>query len=257
MCAAPASPSFTVTFNPSPQPPATSQFTFTNTDDGSVVDSYVVVDAGTTIAVTLVGATFASVPLIWSMQPSDGAPVVVMSGDLQTISFPVPAPSHYFHPWVFRLSVDTPGAAGIRSPNIYLTSSQPANVGINYQLVYSTASGSFSFLDSSSGSGQAGLVLDAELVWVNTIVPYRNFAIEVTTDDKSPVQFSNLGAIRLSAPTDPVWFTWIGDQPTVLLASINENAAGQSVSLRFQIEYNGINILSPDPILINSTIGDG
>ena len=255
---APASPSFTVTYDPSPEPPA-SQFTFTNPEspDGSVVGSYVLVDAGTTIAVTLVGATWSVTPVIWSVHPSNGDPVVLMSSDRQTISFTVPAPSHYFHPWVFRLSVDTPSAVGIRSPNIYLTNSQPAAVGINYRLVYSPPSGNFSFLDLSSASGQAGTVLDAELVWVNTIVPYRNFVIEVTADDGSPVRFSNPGPIRWSTPIHPGWITVTGDQPTVLIASIKEDAAGQSASLRFQIEYNGVNILSPDPILINATIGDG
>ena len=183
-------------------------------------------------------------------------PIVLMSSYQQTISFTVPPPSHYFHPWIFRLSIDTLLAKGIRSPNIYLTNSQPADAGINYRLVYSPPSGNFSFLDLSSASGQAGTVLDAELVWVNTIVSYPKFAIEVVADDGSSITFAS-SPFQWSTDPGPIWFTWTGDQPTVLLASIKADAAGQSASLRFQIAYNGVNILSPDPILINATIGDG
>lgn len=253
----PAPPSFKVAYNPTPDPPGSSQFTFTK-PDGSVVGSYVLVDAGTRIEVTLAGAAWSTVPVIWSVQPADGQPVVLLSSDLQTISFTVPAPSHYFHPWVFRLSVDTPLAVGIRSPNIYLTNSQPStSVEINYRLKYSPLNGNFSFLDLSSASGQAGTVLDAELVWINTIVPYSNFTIDVIADDGSPIRFSESGPVRWSTPTGPVWMPVTPDQPTVLFASIRGDAAGQSISLRFQIEHNGVNILSPDPILINATIGDG
>jgi hypothetical protein len=178
-----------------------------------------------------------------------------MSSDLQTISFIVPAPSHYFQPWAFRLSVDTPGdppdAFGIRSPNIYITKSQTTG----YQLQYSTSTGAFALMDG--GSSQAGAVFAAQLVLVNVICPYNNFTIEATTDDGSPITFSSPTPIQWSSPTDPIWIRWTGDQPNLLFVSINSGAAGQSVGLQFQIEYNGLTILSPDPILINSTIGDG
>ena len=55
--ATPASPSFTVTYTPNPEPSASSKFTFTN-PDGSAAGNYVLVDAGTTISVKLAaGAT--------------------------------------------------------------------------------------------------------------------------------------------------------------------------------------------------------
>jgi hypothetical protein len=255
--ATPASPSFTVTYNPSPEPPATSQFTFTNSDDGTAAGNYLLVDAGTTISVTLDGATWSSVPVIWSVQPSNGIPVVLMSSDRRTISFTVPAPSHYFQPWIFRLSVDTALAIGVRSPNIYLTNSQPPAADANYILKYLTASGNFLFLDTSSAS-QDGLVLDAQLVWVNVKVPFRNFSIQVVTDDGSPISFANPPFQWSTDPGPaPTWITWVGDDADTLLVSIEPDAAGQSISLQFRLEFRGVQILSPDPILINATIGDG
>jgi len=38
---------------------------------------------------------------------------------------------------------------------------------------------------------------------------------------------------------------------------ITSGVFGQSTGLLFQIVYNGVTFFSPDPILINSTIGDG
>ncbi len=48
-----------------------------------------------------------------------------------------------------------------------------------------------------------------------------------------------------------------GDDADTLLVSIEPEAAGQSIGLQFRIAFNGVEILSPDPILINGTIGDG
>jgi hypothetical protein len=101
------------------------------------------------------------------------------------------------------------------------------------------------------------VVLASQLVLVNVIYPYNNFTVEVTTDDGSPITFSRPAAIQWSTLTDPVWIKWKGNNPNVLFISITEDAAGQSVGLQFQIEYNGITISSPDPIIMNSTIGDG
>src|SRR6476469_10823814 len=118
-----ALPSFTATLNTSPDPPASNQFTLT--DATGSTNNLILIDNDTnTIEITLEGATFPTEgvnfpPIVWSLPPDSGAPTPVLMSDT-TLSFIVPPPAHVLFPWVFRFIVDTPGATGIRSQNIYL-----------------------------------------------------------------------------------------------------------------------------------------
>jgi hypothetical protein len=244
-----ATQNITITFDPTAEP----QFTF------STGDPYLIIDEETTIEVTLNGATFSSPSVIWSIPPAGPRPSITPVNN-STISFLVPAPTHYFQPWVFRISVDTPGAptgiTGIRSPNIFLTNSQPGE----FNLEYVPANGNFNLMDPNSEPTQDGLISADELVLVNAIVPYDSFVVELQTKDSNtaaafasePVLFSN------SAVAGTITATLMPDTQNLrVLFEISPGAAGQSTGLRFQIAYNGVTFLSPDPILINSTIGDG
>ncbi|HEY2293191.1 MAG TPA: hypothetical protein VGM86_21020 [Thermoanaerobaculia bacterium] len=241
----------------------TAQFTFTNPANNGALGNYVVVDVETEIQVTLTGATFSDPPVIWSIRPEgpDHVHTTIINGT-PTLFVTVPPPTHYFAPWVFRISVDTPavgdtpGIIGIRSPNIFLTNSQPGQ----FNLVYSSTNGNFSLMDTNSDPTQDGLISADELILVNAIVP-TSFIVQLQLkedpDDTSvnfaspPVQLSN------SAVSDTITVTPIPNTNNQVLIGITPGAAGQSTGLLFQIVYNGVTFLSPDPILINTTIGDG
>jgi hypothetical protein len=215
----------------------------------------------TTISVTLDNATFSATPIAWSVTPPGGAPVVTLTHDPETISFQVPAPSHFFHPWVFRILVDAENVKGISSLVIILARSENSDPKIS-NLKYFPIDGTFQLLDNASDPSQDGIALVNELVLINPL-PGGNFQINLSADDHSEVRFDS-NPIRWSSGSQPPWITLNPlvenppEPPPQLSFSIDaDNSGGQSIGLRFAIVVQGLTVLSPDPILINATIGDG
>jgi hypothetical protein len=258
---------FTATFNPNPDPPAAYPFSLT-TAAGPVSNLILVEEGATEISISITLAAGASFPatgspvpqIVWSLGPDvETDPVLI--GD--TLTFTVPAPTHVLHPWIFRfvanVAVDGfPDITGVRSQSIYVAKTFS---GSPFILKYAPDNGDFSLVDSLD-SNQDGAILGAELVMVNTQLGEVTVNLE---SDPAPA----------SAPifaTEPIY--WSGTQPgwitllpppspdgTSLAFSIDPAAAGQSVGLQFAIVLNAgtpgsTTILSPDPILINATIGD-
>ena len=252
--AVPAPPSFTATFNPSPNPPTSNQFFLTA--DGASVANLVLVDAPTEISITLAGegASFSSRPIVWSLPPEGGelTPPTVVGN---TLTFTVPAPKHVLFPWVFRFIVDFQDVIGVRSQNIYLAKTASGNR--EFILKYAPDNGNFSLVDSLD-SAQDGVILGDQLVLVNTQV--STFALSLQSDPPStlPPVFAT-DAIAWSSGSQPDWIPSVsGGGSAALTIQISPPAAlGQSIGLQFAIVLNGLTILSPDPILINATIGDG
>jgi hypothetical protein len=256
----PAPPNFTATCNLSPAPPTTNQFSFKD-EDGHNVANLVWVDATTTISITLSdGANFsASTPIEWSLPPDGGTPTVALNGNM--LSFEVPPPQNVFHPWVFKIVADVPGVTGIRSQNVYLA--KPANVEQEeFILKYSFADGSFSLLDSISDSNQDGIILGEELVMVNVQCP-RTFSVSLRADPSpsSSVAFAASNPVAWSSGLQPDWVDASRVAPDVVQFTLSYSALGQLIGFQFFIEITQdgqtVGVLSPDPILINTTIGDG
>jgi hypothetical protein len=240
----PSTQSIEVVFDPSAS--LGSQFTFTS----STGKRYLMVDEPTTISVTLTGgATFASVPVFWPNPPSNGAPAVILSSNWKSISFLVPAPAHYFVPWIFGLNVNFGGVNNITSPSFFLVKnpSEPA-----FTLGYNQTDGSFTF---KRYGGEADILLASQSLLINVL--RQDFTIVLTGanfHETTPIVWSN-GKQPSFIDVSPR-----GDNSLVF--SFPEPVKGQFASFQFAIRVPGgqsgeVTILSPDPIIINATIGDG
>jgi hypothetical protein len=173
-----------------------------------------------------------------------------MSEDWKRISFLVPAPTHYFVPWVFALNVNFGTVNNITSPPFFLV--RPPGDPV-FTLDYNAADGSFTFLRED---GQADIILAGQQILLN-VIPDTCFTVvlQEPSFNKIPIVWSN--------GQQPSWIKVTADPDNNSLElSIGESAQGQFAGFQFAIDLpdgrgGEITILSPDPILINATIGDG
>ena len=249
---------FTATFNPEPNPPTSNQFSLAVGDTD--VSNLFPVDATTEIKITLAeGASFPTTfpPIVWSLPPDSGEPTPVLSGptnNILTLSS-VPAPAHVLSPWVFRFIADVNGVTGVRSQNIYLA--KPLTADPEVFLQYGP-DGNF-FLSESLDSPQVGITLAEELVLVN-VHPSRSFTVNlVSAPSSSSIRFAD-SPIVWSSGEQPDWISDFSSAASTLSFTVGQAspAMGHSIGLQFAITVtpeggDPIRVLSPDPILINST----
>jgi hypothetical protein len=236
----PSIQSIEVVFDPSAS--LGSQLTFTG-------KRYLMVDEPTTISVTLTGgATFASVPVFWPNPPSNVASTVALiSGD--SISFLVPAPTHYFVPWIFTLNVNYGAVNGITSPAFFLVKTPDDS---QFALDYNPKDGSFAFKRHGQ---EADLVLASQKIMLNVLPVEVTVVLTGAKFHKPPIVWSN-GNVK------PDWIDVATLDDKSLKFSLLKPINGQSAGFQFAIDVpdgqgGEITILSPDPIVINATIGDG
>jgi len=256
---------FSATFESDPTPGF--QFTFANETGQAISNAFWVAAEGGTVSITLIHGTFSSIPIAWSLPPAN-VPVIIMTSDEKTITFEVPAPDHYFSPWIFRIVVDADGINAVRSQNIYLVKETELN-GATFSLKYSAINGSFSLLDDSSDSSQAGVVLADILTLINVVVPppEDQFTFTVTLDPTGPFSeppiFSSVPVIWGTLESEPPnWISASRLSDKVVELTLLHGAVGQSIGIQFSVEVKNpggesITVLSPDPIIMNATIGDG
>jgi hypothetical protein len=226
--------------------PPGSQFTF----DTLTEQPYLLIDEETTVIVSLQGATFVddnpitgASPISW-LSPSAGFSFILDSESQLSIDVKE-APAHYFAPWLLSFNVNVEGANGITSPALSLVRSpdQPAAgdlpAAASIDLDYAIDTGIFTLADA------AGTLAHLSLL-TNSITPFNatfNLLAEPTvTFDPTPI----LG---------PSWPTQLNSS-TSLTISI-PNKPDKFVSFRFVLDVGSVKVTSPDPILVNATIGDG
>lgn len=232
-----------------PSAPLTSRFQF---DTGIASEkNYVRVDTDTEIVLTLAPSspgTFAETPVLWSVSPfGQSKPQPQRSDDGRTISFTMPPPASYFVPWMFRVSVDAE-LNGITSPLFLIVRDPSSPAKENCTLTYDPDDGSFRLAD--------GLTLGNETGLFNAISPLE---IEITltgaTFWPNPVTGS---PIFWTAGAKPGWVSVSFDHATnSLTLNITGAGNGEIAGFQFIVEVDGIQLLSPDPVLINATLGDG
>src|SRR3954469_17541556 len=80
----------------------------------------------------------------------------------------------------------------------------------------------------------------------------------VTFDATNPILWSGLGAGEWPTWIDPIPpAQGLSDGNTVLTFSIPLPLNGQASGFQFVLDVGGVTVTSPDPILVNATIGDG
>jgi hypothetical protein len=270
----------TVNFDPDPDLPPDKRFSFGGTGvTGNVFridDSVTSVSVGVTLT-TADGspATFASPSVAFGLAPPElTAPdPPAPTEDGTAISFALQAPPHFFVPWAFQLSINaTIGGTtvnGIPAPIFFISRNAEdpnppggENPQQSVDLTYTSGDGSFNIVDS--------VTLGPTLMLTNTVFPLD---VVVTLGGTLGITFPDP---EVSPP-----ITWNGGAPTWTqpfpsgfeLLSANQmkftitggdsgdgstDARGQGAGFHFIITTpDGIVVSSPDPILVNATIGDG
>jgi hypothetical protein len=240
-----------ITFDPNQ--PVTEQFTFTTTTNTPNAP-YLFITEPTTISITLTGADWAQSPLGFVVvEPDLPQPTPVGS----TITFTVQQPGHYFIPWVFNFKVNSGGVQNIASPLFYLINaneSELLNPGLDFALNYIPSSGDFQLRRGTSNSEEIGLIpLGSKLVLLNVVPCNVTFDLTgATYDSAQPIVWS---------AGQPTWISGLPTLPlpdaTTTLSMTITPGSGQATGLQFAVVTEDVAILSPDPILINATIGDG
>jgi hypothetical protein len=231
----------TLTYNSEATPEF--QFTF----DTPTGQPYLFVDEETTVIVTLENATFASPPITPISPPT--AFSHTLEGNQLSIDVPGPPPD-YFHPWAFLFNVNAEGANGVTSPTLYLIQTPTLAGGTastSIDLQYSLGNGSFTLNPSAISLAHLSVL-------INNITP---FEVNFHLDSDPSVSFNSTPLIGEGGL--PSWLTYTGSSSDVTI-SISSNP-GRFASFRFVLDIqsgeNTVTVTSPDPILINATIGDG
>lgn len=241
-----------VDFDPTATDPS-NQFVFSNGTDPL---SAIVLTGPTTISFVLTGqpgATWPENPINWMIGPIDQP---------NGTSITVDPPANYNTPWVFNLGVNFGEVSNIMSPAFYLVKSPPFPDILPLTLSYNT-DGTFSFGDSEPDSSGLFTVLSHQILinvlpitYQITLDPPAGMA--VTFDATNPILWSGLEATE--------WPTWTSPNPspqglsdgnTVLTFSLPLPLIGQASGFQFVLDVGGVTVTSPDPILVNATIGDG
>ncbi len=258
-----ANPAFTMEFDPHATDPA-KQFTFRNTSDpsGSPVPNFIWIDDDSVeIFVTLGdGIQFSTPSVSWSFPPPGKDKPQVNPIDSKNISFTVPRPQHYLAPWAFWLFVDSGDLTAIQSRSIFLARRPDAD----FNLEYSGANGSFLFFGDDISGSQAGIELANQLVLINIITPFTfQVNLQAVSVPDTPT-FSTTSSMAFSTGTQPSWIPLlpaVSEDGSQLAFTVDATANGQAIGFRFGIirssDDGDVTIFSPDPILINATIGDG
>jgi len=221
--------------------PPGSQFTF-NTPTGQ---PYLFVDEETTILVTLQNSNFVTgddKQITWISPPSSSS--YTRDDDHHLSIHVIDPPSHYFIPWILSFNVNVEGANGVTSPTLSLVLPPGEEASINVYLQYAINTGVFTLVSAGSLANLS--------ILTNNITPFdvtfHLFADPtVTFDPTTPI----LG---------PSWLDPKLNDSRTLTISIPEKP-DKFASLRFVLDVqsggNTVTVTSPDPILINATIGDG
>jgi hypothetical protein len=233
--------SATLIYNPEADPGL--QFTWeTGTETGQSV--LFVEEAGTIVTITLEGATFAATPITF-ISPSSNFTRVPPSSDTE-LSFEINnVPLSYFGPLILSFNVDADGVNGISSPPLLLALPPISTDSASITLQYSLSDGSFT-LDSMP-------VLASLDILTNSIVPFT-ITFNLQSDPPDP-------SVQFNPATPFIGPTWmvpgsISNSGTALPISISSDAT-RFASFQFVLDVGGSTVTSPDPIIINATIGDG
>lgn len=236
----------------------TNQFSLLGEQDASVANLVFITESTQQISITLVNATFSGDKIEWIQTPTGGPPQPTQEND--TLSFTVPQPVYGLVPWSFRIIVDdaTTGTQGIRSQTIFLTKPGGSEPETD-ELQYDASNGQFILPGGAIGPKPAILV-NAGLPGVSAA--YSLDLVTSSVPDGTSITFAE-SPVVWSRGSTPDWVNAIRSSPNLqnMMLTISSSGGGQAIGSRFAIEIttdeSTVTVLSPDPILVNATIGDG
>ncbi len=271
----PAPLQFTVVFVA--DPPDGKHFLFRDAS-GHSQDPIFQLDGFQKIEIHLEDATFSEVgPVVDWILPPPAEPVHLTEMDTPTLRvFQADAPSTIFHPWIFQLAVNTP-LGDSKSPAICLTKgSQLPGSGPteSFTLLFDPGTSNDPStrkfkLQAASGDGDDVIEIDSEQLLVFTLLSGHTCQLQLGLEFDLASNPSATGTLAwgsgpiLWTTSQPSWATTPtvdpGDnqQMTMTIEADGEGLSVRTAGFHFEIVFNGSSIESPDPILVNATIGDG
>jgi|SRR6185312_1005524 len=219
-----------------------SQLTWGGTDGQNFID----VDDTTVVTVTLSNATFAANPITFISSSEHFTIGNITSTELifQINS----APSCFLNPFALSFNVNANGVNGISSPPLFMTLRPGSTEGTPSTIVnvhYSLNNGSFT-LDES------GAPLASEVLLINAIAPPLKITFILSSLPTGQDVTFNSNQSNMPGAWEPK----VSSNKQQLQVTIPA-AASKFASFQFSIKVNGVTVISPDPILVNATIGDG
>lgn len=248
-------------FNPNPAPPNLNPFDLSNGSDGLPISNLITAVEGSEVSISIsladAGASFPdSGSIIWGLGP-DSPPNPLGGGN--TLTFTVPAPAHPLRPWVFRFVVNLENIGGVPGQNLQGVTSQSFYVAT--PMAEATLEVDYDPADGSISLGGDGADLASTLVMVNTQIFGSDSPVTLNISDPTTVQFQPPGIYWNKQAEPPAWirgYTPPTSPASSLSFTIDPSGAGLGVGIQFLlVTAAGLTILSPDPVLINATIGDG
>jgi hypothetical protein len=221
------------------------QFTFSTTEP------VLLITETTTLSFVLSGAEWAENPIQFALVNSVETPTPSRTDN--TVTFTIAPPSHFFIPWVFNLNVNLGTIKNISSPVFYLVNAEEAqleNPGIDFDLVYVASTGEFAVRRTETSSSNVGITLISKLILFNVLPCKLTFHLTGASFNADP-------AVVWSVGSQPTWITNLESDDESLSFNISSAANGQAAGFQFAIVTQDVLVISPDPILINATIGDG
>lgn len=207
-----------------------------------------VTEAGTKVTITLQNtqhtATFNTTQPITVISGAGNINILPpTSGNELSIQINNP-PLSYLNPFILSFNVDDGSVNGISSPPLFLVVPSGSATSTSVGLQYSVNDGSFT-LDSMA-------VLASLDVLTNTAPPPFDITFNLSTTPDDPTVGFNLDTPLLG----PSWLSVTDVTSTTLQVAITSEAA-RFASFQFVINVGSLTVTSPDPIIINATIGDG
>jgi hypothetical protein len=182
-----------------------------------------------------------------------------ISRDGTVVSFTVSAPETALQPYVFNLIANVDGSIQGLLSNTVLITTTTITPPSSLTLTYNTTNGQFAL-----GPGSGWPLEPGEVITFLRNEPLTDpLTYEVTfnlvDETGAGLNFASVPFVCMS-PTTPGWLGWewvsLSRQSFKLSNSVDANI-GIAVPFHFVINYLGMDIRSPDPIIINATIGDG
>ncbi len=238
---------YDLSFNPS-----NGFFTLTGTN-GTPTPGFlqiIVTEPGSSATITCTGdLSFEATPVSLMLGNTLPATVEILNASSVRISFPTPP-----QPWDrigFTLSTKFVSSSSQTindlQPELYATAEQ-LGPPPSMSLTYTPADGSFGIQGSL-----LDLIIDAEVIFRLGTGPANNqsglFVMELVTAGTNPMA---------TFASTAVVFTNGGTVPRLTLDTVELNipfSSNSGVGLNFVIQYEGVTIYSPDPIIIDKTIG--
>lgn len=204
--------------------------------------------------ITTNGVTFPDAATQWFLGESLEETV---SPDRKTLTILIAPPTSTIQPYSFSLIANAPAPNasagtinGLRTRGLYVTLAelQPPSSTL---LKYHTDTGAFEI---------AGINLKPGKLLVFSRSGTMGVALRDQNGQPSADLRFSTNAIQWLSGGCPAWMSWTWPSLSRDTIQLTDNAPagmGLAAPFRFVIEYKGLPITSPDPIIVNAPIGDG